>query len=784
MGQALKTKKNGSGVKKIKPGGNDKKALSPFFKKKRPGTAKEIVGRGTHPARKEMEAGLEKTRKELAVIKKNADEASKFAENIIDTVREPLLALDQDLRIVKVSRSFYDFFKVKPEETVGQLIYDLGNKQWDIPKLRELLENILPQKASFDNFEVEHEFATIGWRVMLLNAREIQQVLGRERIILLAIEDITEHKRLEILLMESEQLYHGVFETASDGIVLLEKQEGKIFHVNPAAEKILGYSKKECIGNKLQDIGFMLDLGDFQTTMQNLNKNGIINYEDVPVKTKSGQHIDTDIYLVDKTKVVQCNIRDITDRTRAEEALRKSENNFRRSLDDSPLGVRIVTPKGETIYANRAILDLYGYDGMEEINRIPLKERYTPQSYTEFQTRKKDRERDDFGPSEYEINIVRKNKEIRHLLVMRKEVLWNGSKQFQVIYQDITERKRAEVVLRINEGRYRVAEAIGHVGSWEYNPQSTKFWGSDEAKRIYGFNPEALDFSTNEVENCIPEQERVHQALVDLIEADKPYNLEFEIHPKNSLKPRIIFSVAELKRDKHGNPLLVTGIIQDITERKRAEDSIRSSLIEKEILLKEVHHRVKNNLMIIIGLIKMEETKANNEMFNPLLQELDGRIRSMAQVHEGFYKSADLAHIDLQNYIETMGAQISAQFGADRNIRFSVQAVGVEVGLDVAVPCGLILNELITNAYKHAFPGNRTHSEQGNCEINVSVNQEGNMNVVAVTNNGVGLPADLDWEKSDTLGLRLIKMLSQQINGSIELDRSAGTAFRLKFPVA
>jgi PAS domain S-box-containing protein len=147
--------------------------------------------------RKEIEVGLEKTRKELAVIKKTADEVSEFAENIINTVREPLIALDQDLRVVKVSRSFYDFFKVKPEETMGQLIYDLGNKQWDIPKLRELLETILPRKATFDNYEVEHDFAGVGRRTMLLNARQIQRVLGKERIILLAIEDITERKEIE-----------------------------------------------------------------------------------------------------------------------------------------------------------------------------------------------------------------------------------------------------------------------------------------------------------------------------------------------------------------------------------------------------------------------------------------------------------------------------------------------------------------------------------------------------------------------------------------------------------
>ncbi len=147
--------------------------------------------------RKEIEAGLEKTRKELVVIKQSADEAREFAESVINTVREPLISLDQDLRVVTVSRSFYEFFKVKPEETVGQLIYDLGNKQWDIPKLRELLETILPQKTTFDNYEVEHNFPTIGKKIMLLNARQIQRVWGKERIILLAIEDITERKRAE-----------------------------------------------------------------------------------------------------------------------------------------------------------------------------------------------------------------------------------------------------------------------------------------------------------------------------------------------------------------------------------------------------------------------------------------------------------------------------------------------------------------------------------------------------------------------------------------------------------
>lgn len=147
--------------------------------------------------RRDIEKGLEKARRELAEIKIHEDEAYEYSESIINTVREPLIVLNQDLRVVTASRSFYEVFQVNPKETVGELIYDLGNKQWDIPQLRELLETILPEKTTFDHYEVEHDFATIGRRIMLLNARQIHRVLGKERIILLAIEDVTERRDAE-----------------------------------------------------------------------------------------------------------------------------------------------------------------------------------------------------------------------------------------------------------------------------------------------------------------------------------------------------------------------------------------------------------------------------------------------------------------------------------------------------------------------------------------------------------------------------------------------------------
>jgi PAS domain S-box-containing protein len=168
------------------------------------------------------------------------------------------------------------------------------------------------------------------------------------------------------------------------------------------------------------------------------------------IKTGANDYIMKD-RLARLAPAVERGLRDAVERRkskRAEEDLRQAEENFRRSLDDSPLGIRIVSAEGETLYANQAILDLYGYADIEELRSTPVKKRYAPASYVEFQSRKKKRMNGEDYPSEYEINIIRKTDEIRCLQVSRKTVLWNGRPQFQAIYQDITERKKAEANLR------------------------------------------------------------------------------------------------------------------------------------------------------------------------------------------------------------------------------------------------------------------------------------------------------------------------------------------------
>ena len=536
-----------------------------------------------------------KTKQTLIQKRVHLNEASEYAENIINTVREPLIVLDQDLRVVTASRSFYEFFKVKPEETEGQLIYNLGNEQWDIPKLRELLETVLPEKTTFDNYEVEHDFATIGKRIMLLNARQIKRALGKERIILLAIEDITERKRLENLLTDSEERYRHLFETASDGIVFLEQREGKITHANPASEKMLGYTKKELIGNKLQDIGVLLDLGDFQTTMQHLNKNGIFHYNDVPVKTKSGQHIDTDIYLVDRATLVQCSIRDVTERIHAEEDLREREERYREFFSTSRDCVFITSMEGKWIDFNDTALEMFGYDSREELFQVFISSLYINREERSLFLALIEKQG---YVKEHPVRLKRKDGAVIDALItsgFRRNA--NGfEKEYYGTIRDITEQKRAEKALRESEERYRlIAENTADtIAIFDLNLNSTYI--SPSILKLRGYSvQEAMALTLNQMltPDSLQQASKMfadQMALESSGTADPARTalIDLEEYCKDGSTIWVELATSFL-RDNNLKPTGILTITRNITERRRVEDALRQSNEQYRLLADNIH---------------------------------------------------------------------------------------------------------------------------------------------------------------------------------------------------
>lgn len=270
----------------------------------------------------------------------------KYANSIIATLREPFLVLDKTLHVISANHAFFKTFKVAEKETIGRSLPDLGNRQWDIPKLLQLLEEIIPEKKVVRDYELETNFSHIGLRVMLLNASQLRvpkrvasmiatNVTGGgaeedEELILLAIEDITESRRLQKELEESEDRYRRAFETSRDGLLLFHKTEGDILNSNESIQKLLGYSHRELSKLKLWEIGVTKDQKDFHETLSRLEKDGVVHYEDVPVKTKKGLRIDAEVILVDRARVAQCNIRDITESKKTQDEIKEKMEDLER----------------------------------------------------------------------------------------------------------------------------------------------------------------------------------------------------------------------------------------------------------------------------------------------------------------------------------------------------------------------------------------------------------------------------------------------------------------------
>jgi PAS domain S-box-containing protein len=234
---------------------------------------------------------------------------------------------------------------------------------------------------------------------------------------------------------------------------------------------------------------------------------------------------------------------------------------------------------------------------------------------------------------------------------------------------------------------------------------------------------------------------------------------------------------ARLIRDSRGLPLLLQGVAFNITETKRAEEIARASLLEKETLLKEIHHRVKNNLQVTSSLLKLQADRIEDPSARKALQQGQSRIRSMALVHELLYRSKDLSQVDLGDYVRDLTRQLLRSHAVEPSlVRVQSKLAPVPIAIDLAVPCGLILNELVSNALKHAFPEGRRGT------VHIELNAGDSFDDLVVRDDGVGFPGNVDPATTSTLGLRLIRTLADQIEAKLEVRSSGGTEIRLRIP--
>jgi PAS domain S-box-containing protein len=337
--------------------------------------------------------------------------------------------------------------------------------------------------------------------------------------------------------------------------------------------------------------------------------------------------------------------------------------------------------------------------------------------------------------------------------------------------------KKALELERIAEAKYRGIFENAVEGIFQTSPAGRFISCNPATSAILGYDdPEELIEKVTDIEHQLYVDPQQRRLLFDMMmNREDVKNFEVEFYRKDGSRQWVIISVRPIF-NKRGEIEYLDGIMLDIAERKRAEEQIRKSLKEKEILLKEIHHRVKNNLQIISTLLDLQSDSFVEDQPRRFLLECQNRIRSMAMIHEKLYEARDFVSIDFGEYLENLINSLFTTYVTDRRIALTVEAGEVVLEIDDAIPCGLIVNELVSNSMKYAFPGGRS----GNLAVRLHVGDDDRI-TLAVEDDGVGLPSGLDFRDTETLGLQLVNLLVKQLHGEIELEKGTGTVFRINF---
>lgn len=592
-----------------------------------------------------------------------AVEARDYAEGMIATVREPLLVLDADGRVQRATKAFYDTFLVTREETEGRFFYDLGNGQWNNARLRELIGAALFRSESFHDFETVHHFPHIGRRTVRLNGRRISFPNSQERMLLLSIEDVTERQEV------AEIRFQRLFETAKDGIVVVDVETQCIQDVNPYFLELTGYRREDLVGKTLAESSKRLRLPDIGREIETASDSEIIRHENLELVARGEKVVTVDVignaYRVGSQPVIQFNIRDVSLRKQVMDALRESEQRFRLFV--------------ESVH-----------------------------DYAMFQT-------DRNGA------ILSWNAGAEHLLGWKEQ------------------------------------EALGRTAHMLFTPE--------------------------DIEKGEPEKE-IETARATGRAADERW------HMRKDGSRFFASGVLTQVCDDAGHLLGFAKVMRDVTERQEQDEQLRRSLSEKETLVREIHHRVKNNLQVIVSLLGMQSRHTNDAHVLAAFQDAESRLRAIAHVHERLYASEDLTQVEFGAYVTALGSELmQIHSSAGDQIRLQLDVADMVLHIEQAIPLGLVANELLLNSLKHGL-----HAREGQLLIRLAylpdtVSPNGDRTLDAgwaqleIADTGPGLPAGLDVRNTNSMGLRLVNMLVRQLHGRLEVGEAPGARFSVSFPL-
>ncbi len=618
-------------------------------------------------------------------------------------------------------------------------------------------------KLTYSNEELEKKVKERANELMIINTQLEQE--------------IAERKRTEATLKESEEKFRSLVETTSD--LIWEVDENAFYtYVSPRVKDILGYEPQEIMGKTPFDLMPREEAERVASEFLSI----VANRRPFPGLENINRHKDGRLIILETSGVPVFDgggkyrgyrgiDRDITMRKKAEELKDRLLN----AISAATEGIAITDDKDRFIYVNDAHARIYGYLQDELIGKT-WRDTVTPELETVIEKDlSKTLHNRAVGIWSGECPALRKDGTILPAEITATS-RWDETGKYLghiCIARDITERKEAEDKVRQSEIKYRNLFDLSTDGIFILDLDGNFIDVNSTAYTRLGYTKEEmLSLHISKLDHPVFAS-RVPERLAQIRDHGAA-----------------VFESAHLRKDGTAMPVEVNSrllnyeerqvyfsVIRDITERKIAEEKILAALKEKEILLKEIHHRVKNNLQVVASMLHLQAGYIKDREARTLFEESQKRIESMALLHEKLYQAKDLARIDFREYVVDLASNLLA-LNTDKSerIEMKVDIEGVILDVNNSIPCGLIINELVSNALAHAF------QDGGKGQITIGMhNSSDNRIRLSVSDNGAGFPEDLDFKNTASLGMQLVNSLVNQLDGLIELDRSKGTAFRIEF---
>jgi PAS domain S-box-containing protein len=580
--------------------------------------------------------------------------------------------------------------------------------------------------------------------------------------------EVREHKRSEKEL----KFFQYFMDQSNDAIFVIEAETGRVLNLNERACTSLQYPCEELIVMHFFDYAVNVpDFTSWQRLAQKIQNLGYLYFE-TDLKRKDGTRLPAEIsarYVIhDEKGYIVAIARDVTERKRVDAALQKWSDIF----NHTKIGVVIVGPEAKTLdMMNEAFAVMHGYT-VEELAGRPVGDIIGPEGRAELQRQLSTINQ----KGDHVFDAISKRKDGTTFPV-QVDVAAVKDGDGNVLYcitnmLDISERKQVEEILRFAARQWRTT----------FDAMKDMVFLLDREGRIKRCNIATAVYFDKPLEeingrNCC---EFIHGTKVPAEQCPFQLMLQTKRREHNILQrgEKWFDVVVDPLLDDSGAVNGAVHIMYDVTERKQAEEQIRESLGEKEILLKEIHHRVKNNLQVIMSLLRHQAEYAQDQKIHDIFLESQSRIKAMSFIHEKLYQSDNLAKICLRDYIGSLAKSLFSTYKVNAaQIHLAVDADDISLGVDTAIPCGLIINELVSNSLKHAFPDSRT----GRIAITVRTVRPGEFELV-VDDDGVGIPPGLDIINAKSLGLHLVTLLAKnQLRGNIEIMKNTGTRFRIRF---